>query len=42
MTFNAAFEEVVDCVRDTKMSAEEYFDSKTTYKYLKNLGKPFG
>lgn len=27
MTFNAAFEEVVDCVRDTKMSAEDYFDA---------------
>ena len=27
MMFNATFEEVVDCVRDTMMSAEEYFDA---------------
>ena len=30
MTFNAAFEEVVDCVIDTKMSAEDYFETKAS------------
>lgn len=41
--FNAAFEEVVDCVRDTKMSAIEYFDEQakkiaTAAKVIRPVG----
>ena len=40
---NAAFEEVVDCVKDTKMSAEAFFDSqdemiKTSSRIIRPLG----